>query len=506
MRQKIRIGILASIMLFGIGTAWAGDASPPLIAMTMPRYHVTMRNGRFRADPPPDPTFLNQQQILNKILDLTHGALIVEATASGAPGSPTTFYATDQIFNKVFDATNTALVVNCISGCSGGGGTPAAPSGSLQYNNGGAFGGWGDFLVSSHTGSLGASGVLDLSAATITNVKFNGTGFTSGHLLAATVVGGVFTLADGGAPGAITGGTANSVLFLGAGGVPAQDNPNFYYDPIAHILNLSGGEKYTGPYTQQITFTTGSSGLQTCPGYTVCVTASSAIQPAGYSIPGFSNAAPSSANGSFLVWGAAVGTPPVVPDPTLLAFDGNAAHCLSGAATFISCLAGIVPLANGGTAQDFSATGGTVNTSGTQLVHQNASHTMSVSALVTQDIPTAQVTRTVSFSDLAPASGDDGLILLLNPATAIHITRVSCGVTGTSTVINLVKATLSLVADMTCLTGDANTVTTATFVNTGSQCGGTTSCAVAAHAPVTLHVGTVTAATGLFGSIDYTVD
>ena len=122
MRQKIRIGILASIMLFGIGTAWAGDASYPLVAMTMPRYHVTMRNGRFRADPPPDPTFLNQQQILNQILDLTHGALIVEATASGAPGSPTTFYATDQIFNKVFDAANTALVVNCISGCSGGGG------------------------------------------------------------------------------------------------------------------------------------------------------------------------------------------------------------------------------------------------------------------------------------------------------------------------------------------------------------------------------------------------
>jgi hypothetical protein len=109
-------------MLFGIGTAWARDASYPLIAMTIPSYHVTMRNGRFRADPPPDPTFLNQQQILNQILDLTHGALIVEATASGTPGSPTTFYATDQIFNKVFDATNTALVVNCISGCSGGGG------------------------------------------------------------------------------------------------------------------------------------------------------------------------------------------------------------------------------------------------------------------------------------------------------------------------------------------------------------------------------------------------
>jgi hypothetical protein len=39
---------------------------------------------------------------------------------------------------------------------------------------------------------------LDLSAATITDVKFNGTSFTNGHFLSATVVGGVFTLADGG--------------------------------------------------------------------------------------------------------------------------------------------------------------------------------------------------------------------------------------------------------------------------------------------------------------------
>jgi hypothetical protein len=61
--------------------------------------------------------------------------------------------------------------------------------------------------------------------------------------------------------------------------------------------------------------------------------------------------------------------------------------------------------------------------------------------------------------------------------------------------------------DMTVTAGDINTVTTSTFLNGNSQCGGTTSCAVAAHAPVTVHIGTNTGtATTLACSIDYTVD
>ena len=263
------------------------------------------------------------------------------------------------------------------SGVYGGGGSGTVNTGTASHlgyyaTTGTAISDMGpDWTFATHTLTGGAAAVLDLSSATITNIKFNSSSFTNGHFLSATVVGGVFTLADGGAPGAITGGTANSVLFLGAGGVPAQDNPHFYYDPTAHILNLSGGVKYTGPYTQQAVFTDGSSGLQACPVSTVCVTAPSAIQAAGYSIPGFSNLEPSNVNGSIFVWGPAVAH--VVPDPTLLAFDGNAAHCLSGAATFISCIGGGgVSSFSGDTvfASNSSSTGAvtlTLNTAGKNL-------------------------------------------------------------------------------------------------------------------------------------------
>ena len=167
-----------------------------------------------------------------------------------------------------------------------------------------------------------------------------------------------------------------------------------------------------------------------------------------------------------------------------------------------------LPLANGGTAIDMSGTGGTVNTSGTQLVHQNASHTVSVSALVTQDMPTAQVTRTGAVTDVGPVTADDGLILVIDPPTAIHLTRFSCGVQGTTSVIaNFVKATVALLADQTCTAGDANTVNTTTWANGSAQCGATTSCAISAHAPVTLHIGTISGTpTALQVSFDYTVD
>jgi hypothetical protein len=163
----------------------------------------------------------------------------------------------------------------------------------------------------------------------------------------------------------------------------------------------------------------------------------------------------------------------------------------------------------GGTGVDLSSAGGTVNTSGTQLLHDNASHVISSSALVTQDMPTAQVTRQVTFTDIGPVVGDDLLIVLMDPPTAVHLTRFSCGVTGTTSVIvNLVKATLSLLsADMTATAGDVNTVVSTTFLNTGSQCGGTTSCAVSAHAPVTVHIGTISGTpTSVSCAADYTVD
>lgn len=133
---------------------------------------------------------------------------------------------------------------------------------------------------------------------------------------------------------------------------------------------------------------------------------------------------------------------------------------------------------------------------------------MTNNTVTATQLAAAQNTRTSCATDLAPVTGDDGLITLLNPATAVHLTRFSCGVTGTTSVIgNLVKAAASLVADQTCTAGDANQVNTTTFANGSGQCGGTTSCAVAAHAPVTIHIGTISGTpTGVTVCVDYTVD
>lgn len=133
----------------------------------------------------------------------------------------------------------------------------------------------------------------------------------------------------------------------------------------------------------------------------------------------------------------------------------------------------------------------------------------------TAQLPTAANTRTASLTDLSPVSGDSGLLMVINPATAIHLTRAFCAVQGTTNVvINLDKRTEAAIgtdtgnhllgADLTAVAGGANTTT---FANGAGQCGGTGSCAIAAHAPVVMTFTSVSGTpTALDCSIDYTVD
>ena len=136
-------------------------------------------------------------------------------------------------------------------------------------------------------------------------------------------------------------------------------------------------------------------------------------------------------------------------------------------------------------------------------------------SIQTAGLPTSQVTRTAAVTDMAPAATDSGLILVINPPTAIAITRVFCAVQGsTNVVINLDKRAESTIgtdsgahllgSDLTAVTGGANT---STFANGSSQCGGTSSCAIAAHSPVVMTVTSVSGTpTVLNCSIDYTVN
>jgi hypothetical protein len=133
-------------------------------------------------------------------------------------------------------------------------------------------------------------------------------------------------------------------------------------------------------------------------------------------------------------------------------------------------------------------------------------------AMTTADLPAANITRTVAIIDLAPVVGDSGLILVINPPTAIHLTRVFCAVQGTTNVVlNLDKRTEAalgtpvaslLGSDLTAVAGGANTSTWAS-----SPCGGTSSCAIAAHAPVVMTFTSVSGTpTALNCSLDFTVD
>ena len=128
---------------------------------------------------------------------------------------------------------------------------------------------------------------------------------------------------------------------------------------------------------------------------------------------------------------------------------------------------------------------------------------------------TNQFTRTASITDLAPVVADSGLILVVDPASAIHLTRVWCAIQGaTNVVVNLDKRGESTIgtdtgnhllgADLTAVAGGASTTT---FANGAGQCGGVGTCAIAAHAPVVMTFTSVSGTpTALNCSVEYTVD
>jgi len=180
----------------------------------------------------------------------------------------------------------------------------------------------------------------------------------------------------------------------------------------------------------------------------------------------------------------------------------------------VSSTNGYIPTWNGATGTALNAgvaapIGGIVGTTDTQALTNKAIDGLASTTLNNLD------TRTVSVSDLAPVSGDSGLILVINPATAIHLTRVFCAVPGsTNVVMNLDKRAEStigtdsgahlLASDLTAVPGGANTVI---FANGAGQCGGTSSCAIAAHAPVMMTFTSLSGTpTALNCSVDYTVD
>jgi hypothetical protein len=135
--------------------------------------------------------------------------------------------------------------------------------------------------------------------------------------------------------------------------------------------------------------------------------------------------------------------------------------------------------------------------------------------VATTNVSSAATTRTAAVTVLAPVVGDSGLILVLNPPTPVHLTRLFCAIQGsTNVVVNLDKRTEGgiasdsgnhlLGADLTAITTGANT---STFANGAGQCGSTSSCAVGAYIPVVMTFTSVSATPStLQCSLDYTLD
>ncbi len=143
----------------------------------------------------------------------------------------------------------------------------------------------------------------------------------------------------------------------------------------------------------------------------------------------------------------------------------------------------------------------------------NSSAVPTCTSLATAYLPTAHITRTAAVSDLAPVTTDSGLILVINPPTAIALTRVYCASQGgTNVVINLDKRAEGTIgtdsgahllgSDLTAVNTGANT---STF--SATPCGGTSSCAIAAHTPVVMTITSISGTVNALNcSIDYTVN
>jgi len=210
----------------------------------------------YAADPPP--TFYTANQVFTKVFNGSNAINV----AVVSPGSPSTATGADQVLNASFNGSN-ALNVICLSGCGGSGGNPAFNSITSGTNTSAAM-----TLGTGATLNTSGSATIDFSG-TSAAVKFNGSGFTNGDALKASVSGGALTLADAGSADVLLNATntAGSNFTLNASaatGVNAIVVPNIAgCSPSAigaHCFDTTNGtpvgyEQEGGQTTTKSTFT-----------------------------------------------------------------------------------------------------------------------------------------------------------------------------------------------------------------------------------------------------------
>jgi len=298
-------------------------------------------------------------------------------------------------------------------------------------------------------------------------------------------------------------------------------------------INLAGQPGANGAGSGTVTSASFTGGL---------ISVTSPTTTPAFTVAGTSGGIPYFASGSTWASSGALAANGVVlgggagSAPTVTSADSTTTHALfatAGAPAFRAIATGDIPIlnqnttgtaanvtgtvavANGGTGTS-SALTGVVRGSATAMTAAELSGDVTTSGSNAVTIDANYKTRTVSVTDLAPVAGDSGLILVIDPATAIHLTRVFCATRGTSATasVNLDKRTEGATGtdvahllgagptDLSVTTAGANTTTW-----NAANCGSTSSCAIGAHAPVVLMITALAnTPTALTCSVDFTVD
>jgi len=396
------------------------------------------------------------------------------------------------------------------AGAAGGNGATGATGATGTTGPAGATGATGAAGAAGATGATGA-GYLATSTTSLA-IGTGSTAFTTqaGLAYSAGARARASSTADGGnyMEGLVTAysGTTLTINVTATGGSGSHADWN---------INLVGQPGTNGAGSGTVTSVAFSGGLVTVTNPSAA--ASMTVAGTSGGIPYFSSASTWASSGALaangVVLGGGAGSAPAVTSA-----DSTATHALfatAGAPAFRALATGDLPtvgVANGGTGTASTLTG-LVRGSASAMTAAELSGDVTTSGSNAVTLDANYRTRTVSVTDLAPVVGDSGLILVVNPATAIHLTRIFCAVQGTTNVVvNLDKraeATIGtdsaahlLGADLTAVSGGANASTWS-----ATPCGGTSSCAVAAHAPVVMTFTSVSGTpTALNCSVNFTVD
>jgi hypothetical protein len=193
---------------------------------------------------------------LNNTINPTIGAGCSNPGYSDSQGNVVAYAAAGQYFCQFSGATTSAYTRPCsVDGGTGGSGTPASPSTSVQFNNAGAFGGNANLTYVTGTSTLTNAGVEDITG-TAANTFVAGIPYATLSAEAKSIEGasyGADTFAQnsgGSAVGVVYDSNGVDVSDVAGSYVIAVTNPTNHASNQADALSLYAGGTGAGNYQQ----------------------------------------------------------------------------------------------------------------------------------------------------------------------------------------------------------------------------------------------------------------